>query len=74
MKKSFKLGLLFSSMALMLGLTSCKKDRTCVCTYDGSSATVGAYPNSTLADAKKLCDAYETQLKVDYSDASCKVK
>ncbi len=45
----------------MLGLASCKKDRTCECTYDlaGETETIEyTIPSSTKSDAKSLCDVY----------------
>lgn len=59
-----KLVLGVSAMAL-LGLASCKKDYDCECTYQntGSSTTVTEHKtikNSSLDDAKKTCDGYET--------------
>lgn len=52
-----------AAMAL-LGLTSCKKDYDCECTYqDTGSLTVTEHKtikNSSLDDAKKTCDGYET--------------
>lgn len=78
MKKTFKLSALFASLGLLLGLTSCKKDWKCNCsyTYDGSTYNddVAVYPSTKKADAKKLCDAYETLLQSYYSDASCSLK
>lgn len=73
MKKRFSLALLLTSIGMSLGLVSCKKDRTCTCTYSGGSGSI-VYQNSTRKDAKKACDAYETLLKVDYADASCSLK
>lgn len=74
MKKKFRLGLIFSAIGLVFGTTSCKKDWVCQCTYDGATEDVITYPNTKKADAKKSCDAYEALIKVDYSDASCKIK
>lgn len=52
-----------AAMAL-LGFTSCKKDYDCECTYqDTGSTTVTEHKtikNSSLDDAKKTCDGYET--------------
>ncbi|MNK01936.1 hypothetical protein D3C87_197510 [compost metagenome] len=50
---------------VLLGLTSCKKDYDCECTYqDTGSVTITEHKtvkNSSLDDAKKTCDGYETQ-------------
>lgn len=56
---------MFGTLAIvLLGLTSCKKDYNCECTYqDTGNATITenkTIKNSTLDDAKKTCDGYET--------------
>lgn len=52
-----------SAMAL-LALASCKKDYDCECTYqDTGSTTITEHKsikNSSLDDAKKTCDGYES--------------
>jgi hypothetical protein len=56
---------LFFSVALLalvtLGMTSCKKDYTCDC-KDGSNQQFDTqtYPNTSLTDAKRSCDARES--------------
>lgn len=57
---------LFGALAIvLLGLTSCKKDYNCECTYqDTGNATFienKTIKNSTLDDAKRTCDSYETE-------------
>lgn len=62
---------------MLLGLTSCKKDWTCSCTwtYDGSTETGSkVFPGTKKSDAKKTCDTYQTYLRTEYSDASCSIK
>jgi len=48
----------------LLSLASCKKDYDCECTYqDTGSTTVTEHKtvkNSSLDDAKKTCDGYES--------------
>ena len=52
------------SAIVLLGLSSCKKDYDCECTYqDPSTTTVTEHKtikNSSLDDAKKTCDGYES--------------
>lgn len=75
MKKKFKFTMLLASLSVMLGLSSCKKDWVCECTVDGSAyEDVQTYPGTKKTSAKKLCDSYESLLKTDYSDASCRIK
>ena len=63
MKKSFKLGLLFSSVCLMLGFTSCKKGYTCSCSYTYGTRTINKieaqYENTDKKSADKLCKAIQ---------------
>ncbi|AEA42661.1 hypothetical protein [Fluviicola taffensis] len=58
-----KLILGVSAIAL-LSLASCKKDYNCECTYqDTGSMTITenkTVKNSSLDDAKKTCDGYES--------------
>jgi hypothetical protein len=47
--------IIFSVFVLTI-VTSCKKDRTCTCSYaDGSTASQGTYTNVTRKEAKALC-------------------
>ena len=59
-----KLVLGVSAIAL-LGLASCKKDRNCECTYQNTGSTTitenKTIKRSSLDDAKKTCDGYETE-------------
>jgi len=52
------------SAIVLLGLSSCKKDYDCECTYqDTGSTTITEHKtikNSSLDDAKKTCDGYES--------------
>ncbi len=41
---------------VVIGLSSCKKDRVCTCNYaDGSLASQSNYTHITKKDAKALC-------------------
>lgn len=52
------------SAIVLLGLSSCKKDYNCECTYQNTGSTTvtenKTIKNVTLDDAKKTCDGYET--------------
>ncbi|MDB5227499.1 MAG: hypothetical protein JWN78_1692 [Bacteroidota bacterium] len=65
MKKKMTLGVLFTAIALSLGLTSCKKVRTCSCA-NGYSFSI---PSGKKSDQKKVCDAAATGLQT-----SCTLK
>lgn len=67
--------LLFLAMGLiMIGATSCVKDWKCECTDGNYTATVAMYPSTKYLDAKKSCDAKQTDLRTINSSVSCKVK
>lgn len=54
-KKPFMKKIIFLSITLV-GLTACKKDRICTCTYqDGSTATETTFTQVTKKEAKSLC-------------------
>jgi hypothetical protein len=52
------------SAIALLALASCKKDRNCECTYQNTGSTTvienKTIKNSTLKDAKRTCDDYES--------------
>lgn len=52
------------SAIVLLGLSSCKKDYNCECTYQDTGNTTitenKTIKNSSLDDAKKTCDGYES--------------
>ena len=56
MKKLF-----FISAVVLVSLTSCKKDYTCVCTTSvfGSTVTATTEAKSTKAGAKEWCESME---------------
>jgi hypothetical protein len=53
------------SAIVLLGLTSCKKDYNCECTYQNTGNTTVTenkpIKNASLDDAKKTCDSYESE-------------
>jgi hypothetical protein len=51
--------LLVAFGASLLGLTACKKDYTCTCTYNGNgmSGSISTTINATKKDAKEACEA-----------------
>ena len=77
MKKKFSIGLLFASVAMLFGTSSCKKDWLCSCTFDGTTQDCRTHYGSgkiPKSEAKKSCDATLADLKIDYSSVSCKLK
>lgn len=68
--------LLFAAGALIFGLSSCKKDWTCECTFtavDGSTQTsTTIFPKSTKKDAQTACDQAEQALS--YANGNCTLK
>lgn len=61
-----KLTCLFSASAILLALTSCKKDWNCECTTtysDGSTSTFTVViPNQKKKDAETACKVHETPI------------
>lgn len=62
-------------MALAAGMTSCKKDYTCDCQdSDGTQFDKQTYPNTSLTDAKRSCDARESFWRNStHPDANCTI-
>jgi hypothetical protein len=57
MKKLF----FIASITLVVGLTSCKKDHNCTCSYpavSGIPSETILIPNSSKGDAQNACDTY----------------
>lgn len=52
---------LFITLAGMMLFASCRKSRTCVCTYSDGYTDTETYPLSTKKDAQAYCDANEYQ-------------
>lgn len=49
--------LLFSAVVALAGLTSCKKDWACECTYNGTTTTTTeGYKDLTKKQAKAKCE------------------
>lgn len=67
MKKVFIL-----AAAVLLVLASCKKDYTCVCTINGSSAST-TYEDVKKKDAEASCESLETTAKFLDPNASCSI-
>ena len=63
--------LLLAAVAVSFTMVSCKKDYTCTCTYDGSTATM-TFKTAKKKDAETACETQETNLKnLGEADASC---
>jgi hypothetical protein len=63
-KVALFLGVAFLATA---GLTSCKKDRTCVCSYTDDGVKMEEkfeYKDITKKDAQAACDVWDTQIKI----------
>lgn len=67
---------LIAAGALIFGLTSCKKDWTCDCTFtavDGSTQnSTTIIPKSSKKDAQTACDQLEQSLS--YANGNCTLK
>lgn len=47
-----------------LAFTSCKKDRTCVCTSSSGNKTNYTIKESSKGDAKSKCNEYDAQFSI----------
>lgn len=60
--------LFIAAFAVAIGLTSCKKDYNCTCSYPASSLIPSStilIPNVTKKDAEKACDTYNAVALLD---------
>jgi hypothetical protein len=74
MKKIFTI-IAVSAFVLMLGLSSCKKDYTCECTFTAPTPSLSiAIEKSSKSDAKDACSAAETTYKAGDSGVACSLK
>jgi hypothetical protein len=63
------------SVVLLIGLSSCKKDRACVCTQkDGAEIGTEQYTRISRKDANNLCSARQSQLQSSNPGASCSLR
>lgn len=68
------LSLLLLAGVLTIGVTSCKRDYRCTCTFNngsGDSTITYQYPKVSKNDAEETCDVQDTQFKTIDSNASC---
>jgi hypothetical protein len=73
---------LFAFAIAALSLASCKKDRTCECTYTSTSGSSSVTTSSTVikevkkSEAKTLCQktTYTDNLSAYSSTSDCKLK
>ena len=55
----------------VVGLTSCKKDRTCTCIVSGTALPVIPINNSTKDDAESVCDLARSTYQAADPNATC---
>lgn len=65
-----KLSILAVIAIFCLGLTSCKKDYTCTCTFTTGDPVVYPIKDAKKKDAKSVCDGWNT---LAGSSGSCKL-
>ncbi len=65
--------IIFISIIALGSLASCKKDRTCTCTYSGSTTpSITTYTNAKKGDARSQCLSYtETYSGGGVSSRTC---
>ena len=73
MKKVF----LLAAVAMAFGLSSCKKDYNCTCTYSssllGDSTLVTPFLDAKKSDVEDACSTLETTWKLLDASATCTV-
>ena len=66
------------SLLFIIGLSSCKKDWVCTCTYDdGVTGTVSVDVDilkASKSDAQEVCDAADVTWKLIEPNATCELK
>ena len=60
--------------ALLLMLASCRKDRVCICTENGTEVYTGTIPNSKRSEAKNTCSAFQSAAYGSNPNVSCSVR
>jgi hypothetical protein len=62
--------LLFTGIAAILSLASCKKDWTCQCTDNAGATSYHDVPNATISDANRTCNNFENSNGGSYTNCS----
>lgn len=60
--------------AFLLMLASCRKDRVCTCTENGTEVYTGTIPNSKRSEAKNTCSAFQSTAYGNNPNVSCTVR
>lgn len=59
----------------LVGLSSCRKDRTCTCTdANGTNLGTATYTNAKRSEVKPLCDANQSQFQTSNPGATCTLR
>ena len=59
---------------LLVALASCRKDRSCACTQNGTDLGTANYVNVTRSEAKNACQGLEAQYSISNPGATCSLK
>lgn len=59
---------------LFIGLASCRKDRSCTCSQNGTELGTANYIGVTRSEAKKACNGLEAQYSISNPGTSCVVR
>lgn len=59
---------------VMVGLSSCRRDRTCTCTDSGTTLGTFTYTNAKRSEAKAYCSNNQTQYQKTNPTAVCSLK
>ena len=65
----------FIAMSVVLiGFSSCRKDRTCSCSQNGTDLGTFTYTNVKRSEAKTYCESNQTQYQASYPGATCTLR
>ncbi len=69
MKKFFLI-----SAVVLAGFSSCRKDRTCNCSQNGTNLGSFSYINVTRSEGNKYCQSQQNQYQTTNPGTSCVLK
>ncbi|HWY12868.1 MAG TPA: hypothetical protein VN026_16150 [Bacteroidia bacterium] len=59
---------------LLISLGSCKKDRSCSCSQNGTDLGTAQYTGVTRSEGKKLCNNQQAQYSLSNPGTTCTLK
>lgn len=59
---------------VLVSLSSCRKDRSCTCTDNGTNLGTFSYTNVKRSEAKTYCQTSQTQYQTTNPGATCSLR